>query len=563
MNRDHESKKGTSDRSSEQNCAKVGDATGPVQYWRPSMARRKKFTAPAPGDQTCTEKVRTLQDHQRDLPCGVPAPASSDVFHASLLSPYSETPSHGPNFSRPPPDLIGGEEEYEVESIRSHRYFGRNKKLQFLIRWKGYAPSDDTWEPADSVHAPDLVKEYKQRTPGFRINSNPNSSSRSIILSPLWQTSQPGSLEPDPHRSQHLVPSSFTMSTQSTSTHRPLPTDPTSFLALHYAPVPRVHSRESYSPHLHSRPPTHILLRRGQEGYPLPVSQSHLCLRLTPCPPPPGLSPPPMSHPPKRHLPSLYRPDTPLQTTPSHPDQPLTFWTAALTSTPIPCRVSPKLCLRQSNKERPTTSPRSENSTPELPDSKTLSKPTPKPLNAAQRDTSSTPNTLGSPLTSATVYSGKSSGSSSWSKVLWPASPKTTVRATLLTSLKSMPSPVLRQSRSNLSPYGWRASSWGHQPPSTLLLKPQGSLMTGVSMLTCSGLGSSTHLGKRRKGRNANGRHVQMLLHLPRTCARVVWKQPTARTSSVHSKTWARSAAEHSSLAEAAAPTLWCVDATM
>ena len=35
-----------------------------------------------------------------------------DVFHASLLSPYSETPSHSPNFSWPPPDLISGEEEY-------------------------------------------------------------------------------------------------------------------------------------------------------------------------------------------------------------------------------------------------------------------------------------------------------------------------------------------------------------------------------------------------------------------------------------------------------------------
>ena len=248
-----------------------------------------------------------------------------DMFHALLLSPYSKTPSHGPNFAQLPPDLIGGEEEYEVESIRSHQYFGRNKKLQFLIRWKGYTPSNDTWEPADSVHAPDLVKEYKQRTPGFHINSSPNNSSRSITLSPLWQTSQPGSLEPDPHCSRHLVPSSFTTSTQSTSTRRPLPTDPTSFLALHYAQVPRVHSRESYSPHLHSRPPTHLLLRRGQEGYPLSISQSHLCPRLTPCPPPPGLSPPPTSHPHGRHPPSLCRPNTLSRTTPSHPDQPLIF----------------------------------------------------------------------------------------------------------------------------------------------------------------------------------------------------------------------------------------------
>jgi len=42
------------------------------------------------------------------------------VFHASLLSPYSKTTSHGPNFSRPPPELIDGEAEYKVELIRSH-----------------------------------------------------------------------------------------------------------------------------------------------------------------------------------------------------------------------------------------------------------------------------------------------------------------------------------------------------------------------------------------------------------------------------------------------------------
>ena len=38
-----------------------------------------------------------------------------DVFHASLLSSYKETEAHGPNFPKPPPDLIGTEEEYEVE----------------------------------------------------------------------------------------------------------------------------------------------------------------------------------------------------------------------------------------------------------------------------------------------------------------------------------------------------------------------------------------------------------------------------------------------------------------
>jgi hypothetical protein len=35
-----------------------------------------------------------------------------DVFHASLLSPYHEMTAHGPNFSRPPLELIDGKEEY-------------------------------------------------------------------------------------------------------------------------------------------------------------------------------------------------------------------------------------------------------------------------------------------------------------------------------------------------------------------------------------------------------------------------------------------------------------------
>jgi hypothetical protein len=43
-----------------------------------------------------------------------------DVFHASLLSPYTETDVHGPNFVHPPPDLVGGEQEYEVEHIINH-----------------------------------------------------------------------------------------------------------------------------------------------------------------------------------------------------------------------------------------------------------------------------------------------------------------------------------------------------------------------------------------------------------------------------------------------------------
>ena len=67
---------------------------------------------------------------------------------------------HGPNFIRPPPDVIGGEEQYEVEAIRDHHYQGRKWQLQFLLKWKGYPEADNMWEPQNHVHAPELIQEY-------------------------------------------------------------------------------------------------------------------------------------------------------------------------------------------------------------------------------------------------------------------------------------------------------------------------------------------------------------------------------------------------------------------
>ena len=83
-----------------------------------------------------------------------------DVFHASLLTPYRETTKHGDNYTRLPPDLIEDTEEYEVETIINHRHFGCKQQLQYLIKWKGYPDTDNTWESADHVHMPTLVQTY-------------------------------------------------------------------------------------------------------------------------------------------------------------------------------------------------------------------------------------------------------------------------------------------------------------------------------------------------------------------------------------------------------------------
>ena len=86
-----------------------------------------------------------------------------DVFHIDLLTPYKETEMHGPNFIEPPPDLIDGEEEYEVEAILDSRRWGRGHKLQYLIKWKGYSEAENQWVDAKDVHADQLVDQFQKK----------------------------------------------------------------------------------------------------------------------------------------------------------------------------------------------------------------------------------------------------------------------------------------------------------------------------------------------------------------------------------------------------------------
>jgi hypothetical protein len=86
------------------------------------------------------------------------------VFHASLL--YGHPTDEFGRRPIPPPPVVTpeGEEEYEVEKILNSRKVGR--QLQYLIRWKGYGPEEDTWQPkADVANAPELVQQFHRQHP--------------------------------------------------------------------------------------------------------------------------------------------------------------------------------------------------------------------------------------------------------------------------------------------------------------------------------------------------------------------------------------------------------------
>jgi hypothetical protein len=88
---------------------------------------------------------------------------------------------HGPNFPEPPPEIIGNDPEFEVEQIVSSRRVGKKKSLQYKIRWKGYSPAHDSWEPAMQVHTPELIKRFQKTRSSHQNNATINYQSASKI----------------------------------------------------------------------------------------------------------------------------------------------------------------------------------------------------------------------------------------------------------------------------------------------------------------------------------------------------------------------------------------------
>ena len=63
---------------------------------------------------------------------------------------------------QPPPDLVDGEEEYEIEEILDLRKYGRGCKIQYLVKWKGYPSSDNQWVNWDDMHAEEALAKFRK-----------------------------------------------------------------------------------------------------------------------------------------------------------------------------------------------------------------------------------------------------------------------------------------------------------------------------------------------------------------------------------------------------------------
>ena len=157
-----------------------------VKTYHPTAKLAAKRHGPFP-----IQRVLSPIDYQLTLP---EQWKIHDVFHVDLLTPFREMEFHGPNYARLPPDLVGGEEQYEVEQVLDERNYGRWKKKQYLVKWKGYPDSDNQWLDAKDMHnAQELIAEFHnshsdlsshiKRTLEHASNRYPSSTLPSTLIS--------------------------------------------------------------------------------------------------------------------------------------------------------------------------------------------------------------------------------------------------------------------------------------------------------------------------------------------------------------------------------------------
>ncbi|CAJ0928600.1 unnamed protein product [Ranitomeya imitator] len=90
-----------------------------------------------------------------------------------------------PSVDPPAPVLVEGELEYIVEKILDSRVSRR--KLQYLVKWKGYAQEDNSWVFASDVHAPDLVRAFHMAHPGHPGSSGEGSMKFPVEMKPSFK----------------------------------------------------------------------------------------------------------------------------------------------------------------------------------------------------------------------------------------------------------------------------------------------------------------------------------------------------------------------------------------
>ena len=111
------------------------------------------------------------------------------VFHKCLLHPYhqGDFPSQKQT-PPPPPEIISGVEEAEVEYVISSKHVGNT--IHYLIHWKGFPHEENEWIPIKELaNAQMAIKEFhcsNPDTPRLAIKIRKMSTEDAPCLCPIY-----------------------------------------------------------------------------------------------------------------------------------------------------------------------------------------------------------------------------------------------------------------------------------------------------------------------------------------------------------------------------------------
>jgi hypothetical protein len=120
--------------------------TSNIETTRPSQQLSHQYLRPYPIDRRVSRHAYRLQ-----LPKAMGR--IHPVFHVIKLLPAPKDPVEGQRVPMlPHPEIVDGEPEYELEAVLDSQIHQR--KLQYLVAWKGYGYEEHSWVDEDDIHAP-------------------------------------------------------------------------------------------------------------------------------------------------------------------------------------------------------------------------------------------------------------------------------------------------------------------------------------------------------------------------------------------------------------------------
>ncbi|VDC06874.1 unnamed protein product, partial [Peniophora sp. CBMAI 1063] len=144
----------------------VGD-----QVWLEATNLKSKRPSPALNERRhgpfkILEKIGASA-YRLDIP---PTWKTHNVFNEALLTPYTPPAfTNQANPPEPPPEMIDGEERYEVEAVINSKIIGRgaHRSMMYLVKWKGYSDRHNSWEPVANLmqDADEAIDDYHKAHP--------------------------------------------------------------------------------------------------------------------------------------------------------------------------------------------------------------------------------------------------------------------------------------------------------------------------------------------------------------------------------------------------------------